>query len=360
MVPEMDIKDLGVRQVREWFAKNAIAPFHADQCLRWIYQRQAEGFQGMSDLSKKTRDLLQDHFHNDRLALVRTAAAADGTRKFLFGLKDGHTVETVLIPEKAHYTLCISSQVGCAQGCRFCLTARGGLVRNLSCGEIVSQIRDVQRQLLPDDMPLTNIVLMGMGEPLANYRHVVAALAVITHAGTGMMYSNRRVTLSTAGMVPGILALGRDTDVNLAVSLNAADNRTRDRLMPINRRYPIEALLEACARFPLNHRRRITIEYVLMQDVNDTPEDAHRLAKRLTPLRVKINLIPFNPHPGSPFKTPSETAVVRFQEILIQKHFTVMVRKSKGRDISAACGQLRAAQAVRDSKAAVRLIPDTV
>jgi len=161
-----------------------------------------------------------------------------------------------------------------------------------------------------------------------------------------MLYSNRRVTLSTAGMVPGIPALGRDTDVNLAVSLNATDNRTRDRLMPINRRYPIESLLDACARFPLNHRRRITIEYVLMQDVNDTPEDARRLGKLLTPLRVKINLIPFNPHPGSPFKTPSETAVVRFQEILIQKHFTVMIRKSKGRDISAACGQLRAAQAV--------------
>ena len=243
------------------------------------------------------------------------------------------------IPEKNHDTLCISSQVGCAQGCRFCLTARGGLLRNLTSGEMIAQVRDVIHN--SPDRRLTNIVVMGMGEPLANYRNVVKALGIITDVETGLGITSRRVTLSTAGIAPRLADLGRDTDVNLAISLNAADDATRSRLMPINRKYPIGELLAACARYPLKPRRRITFEYILIKGINDTDEDAQRLAALLAPLQAKINLIPFNEHPESEFKRPDDDRIRQFQAILVKKNFTAVVRHSKGQDISAACGQLR-------------------
>jgi 23S rRNA (adenine2503-C2)-methyltransferase len=245
------------------------------------------------------------------------------------------------MPERGHSTLCVSSQVGCALGCRFCRTGDGGLIRNLTRGEIVAQVRDLVRKA-DDGLALTNLVFMGMGEPLANFDALVSALGTLTDNDYGLKFSGQRITVSTAGVVPRMADLGRKTRVNLAVSLNAADNETRSRLMPINRKYPIEDLLEACRRYPLPKGRRITFEYILIADVNDRPADARRLAKLLRPIRSKINLIPFNPHPGSAFRRPEETAVLAFQKILLDSHYTTIIRRSKGQDIAAACGQLAA------------------
>jgi 23S rRNA (adenine2503-C2)-methyltransferase len=221
--------------------------------------------------------------------------------------------------------------------------------RNLSAGEIVSQVRDVQLQVLAQDgMPLSNIVFMGMGEPLANYANLVQALAVITNGDWGLKISSRRVTVSTAGLVPRMADLGRDTRVNLAVSLNATEDETRSGLMPINRKYPIADLMAACRHYPLPPRRKITFEYILMKDINDSMADARRLVNLLRPIKAKINLIPFNEHPGSNFKRPDAARIGRFQEYLADRHFTVIVRHSKGQDIGAACGQLRAKQKTED------------
>jgi 23S rRNA (adenine2503-C2)-methyltransferase len=315
--------------------------FRAQQVHKWIYLRQAETFEQMTDLSKAARKLLSDHFTLRRLEIKKTETSRDGSRKYLFELHDGNLIESVLIPEKNHDTLCISSQVGCAQGCRFCLTSRGGFVRNLSAGEIISQVSDIRRDIGPQGK-LTNVVLMGMGEPLANYDNVVAALNIITDGDSGLKISTRRVTLSTAGLVPNIPRLGRDVQVNLAVSLNAADNETRNGLMPINRKYPIEKLLAACKAYPLQNRRKITFEYILIKGVNDSPAEARRLAALLRPVRAKINLIPFNVHAESTFECPDEATILEFQQILTNDNYTVMIRRSKGGDISAACGQLRA------------------
>jgi 23S rRNA (adenine2503-C2)-methyltransferase len=294
----------------------------------------------MTDLKKDIRQLLSNHFRINRLQKIRVETSIDGSQKYLFKLEDNNCVESILIPEKGHYTLCISSQVGCALGCRFCLTAKSGFVRNLTKSEIVSQVRDVLYDL-DETRRLTNIVMMGMGEPLANFENVLGAIFTITSVEAGLGFSNRRVTLSTAGLVHKIQPLGCDTRINLAVSLNATDNNTRDMLMPINRVHPIETLLEACRNYPLQPHRRITFEYILIKGINDTPEHAHRLAQLLRPIRAKINLIAFNEHDGCDFTPPDESVMLRFQEILLQKNYTAIIRRSKGRDISAACGQLR-------------------
>ncbi len=340
---EIDIKDLSRQQLTDWLGKRNQRSFRTDQILRWIYLRQIDDFNAMTNLGKALRADLQASFVNRRLQVAKESFSRDGSLKLLFRLQDELHIETVLIPEKDHYTLCISSQVGCAQGCRFCMTARGGFVRNLSAGEIISQVRDFQKRL--DDtggMPLTNIVIMGMGEPLANYENVRQALRVITDGDYGLKFSTRRVTLSTAGLVPRMADLGRDSQVNLAVSLNAADDATRTRLMPINRQYPLDRLIDACRRYPLPPRRKITFEYILMAGINDGLDDARRLVKLLHGVRAKINLIPFNEHPGSDFKRPDAEQIIRFQEFVASHHYTVMVRHSKGQDIGAACGQLRA------------------
>ena len=338
---KQNILELDQSELVSWLGNQGVQSYRADQILKWLYTRQTDSFDRMTDLSNDLRVRLTDHFSIDRLAVEHIATSADGTRKYVFKLKDGKRVESVLIPERDHYTLCISSQVGCAQDCGFCLTARIGFERNLSKAEIVSQVRDIKNDLkIPKS--LTNLVFMGMGEPLANYRNLIAAIEIITDGHFGFGFAGRRVTVSTAGLASRLADLGRDTRANLAVSLNAADNKTRNRLMPINRKFPIEKLLEACRRFPLRGGRRITFEYVLLKDVNDSPDDARRLAKLLRPIKSKINLIPFNAHPGSPYLRPDEETILRFQTILIDKHYTVMIRRSKGQDISAACGQLAA------------------
>ncbi|VTR70868.1 Dual-specificity RNA methyltransferase RlmN [Desulfosarcina cetonica] len=340
---KIDIKDLSRQALGDWLADRGERPFRTQQILQWLYSRQTDRFEAMTNLGKPLRAELDAAFVNPRLTVEHEATSQDGSLKLLFRLADGQHIETVLIPEKDHYTLCISSQVGCAQGCRFCMTAKGGFVRNLSAGEIISQVRDVQQRVAGQEgMPLSNIVFMGMGEPLANYTNVVQALDIITDGDFGLKFSTRRVTVSTAGRVPRMADLGRDTRVNLAVSLNAADDALRSRLMPINRRYPLSDLMAACRQFPLPPRRKITFEYILMQGINDRLEDARRLVKLLRPVKAKINLIPFNEHPGSEFRRPSPSQISAFQELLAEHHYTVIVRHSKGQDIGAACGQLRA------------------
>jgi 23S rRNA (adenine2503-C2)-methyltransferase len=362
-----DIKDFTREALTTWLRKREIAPYRAAQIFKWVYVRQTDSFDLMSDLGKDIRLMLSEHFIIARLKKTRVETSQDGSRKYLFQLADGKYIESVLIPEKDHYTLCISTQVGCAQGCAFCMTAKGGFSRNLTSGEIIAQVRDIQNEipLGPPlqkgealsvlsrapfskggqggfDAPLTNIVFMGMGEPLANYSNVIAAVNMITDGDFGLKISSRRVTVSTAGLAPCLSDLGRDSDVNLAVSLNAADNETRNLLMPVNRKYPLETLLEACKTFRLKPRRRITFEYILIKGVNDSAKQAKKLAEILRPVKAKINLIPFNEHKGSEFLRPEPSVILQFQEILKKQNYTVMIRESKGQDISAACGQLSA------------------
>jgi 23S rRNA (adenine2503-C2)-methyltransferase len=347
MSDPLDVKGFSEESLVHWLEQHSIASYRAGQILRWIYHRGVHSFSDMTDLSKDLRGFLSERLFISRLEVDQVQTSRDGSRKYLFRLKDGQHIESVLIPEPGHWTLCISTQVGCGMGCAFCLTGRGGLVRNLEPAEIVGQVCAV-RDDLTGDTPLTNVVFMGMGEPLANYKNVVQAIRTIA-GNNGLQFSNRRVTLSTAGLTPGIDALGQDVRVNLAVSLNAADNDTRSKLMPINRTYPIEKLLSACRKFPLPSRRTIMFEYVLIAGVNDSAEDAEKLAKLLRPLRAKINLIPFNPFNGTKFERPGDNVVEAFQQVLMDRYYTAVIRHSKGADICAACGQL--SPRLRDTEA---------
>jgi len=336
-----DILEFTRDKLVSWLTEREIAAYRADQIQKWIYLRQADNFDFMTDLSKDIRSMLSQQFKIGRLETELVETSRDGSSKYLFKLNDGKRIESVLIPERDHYTLCVSSQVGCAQDCRFCLTAVGGFERNLSRGEIVAQVRDIKKDL-GDQIRLTNIVFMGMGEPLANYKNLLSAIGILTDNDAGLRVASRRVTVSTAGLVPKITALGRDTRVNLAVSLNATDNKTRNRLMPINRKYPLEKLMEACRQYLPAPGRRITFEYILIKGINDSVDDAERLAKLLRPIRCKVNLIPFNTHEGCDFERPAEAVIQEFYDILFAKNYTVIIRRSKGQDISAACGQLKA------------------
>jgi 23S rRNA (adenine2503-C2)-methyltransferase len=342
---KINIKFLSREELKERLADMGLQSYRADQVLQWIYRHHANAFEEMTNIARADRELLASVFAITSLTLLRTETSADGTRKFLFGLEDGHAIESVLIPDEGRQTLCISSQVGCGQACRFCLTGKGGFTRNLKSSEIADQVLEVSRILRAEGgASITNIVLMGMGEPLANFDEVVKALGLIT-SDKGLGFSPRRVTVSTDGLVPEIGKLGTSgLKVNLAVSLNATTDEVREKLMPVNRRWPIAELLAACRRYPLEPRRRITFEYVLLRDVNDSEADALRLAKLLRGIRCKVNLIPFNPFPGSEFRRPDDGAVRRFQKVLLERHYTAPVRESRGRDISAACGQLRERQ----------------
>ena len=313
--------------------------FHARQVFRWVYRRGLSDMERMTDLSRALRERLAAEFSLTTPGIVSDERSADGTRKFLLELTDGRRIEAVFIPDTPAMTFCISTQVGCAMGCDFCLTGRMGLVRNLTAAEIAGQVRVLAAAtgLLEATF---NIVLMGMGEPLHNYDETMKALRIL-HSEHGLAVSPRRVTLSTVGIVPGLEQLAREPLMpNLAISLHATTEEQRTRLVPPNRRYPLADILEACRRFPLKKRNRITFEYVLLEGVNDTPEDARRLVRLLSGIRAKVNLIPLNPAPGIPYERPSDARVDRFAQILADRHLTVSVRKSRGRDIRAACGQL--------------------
>ena len=334
------IKNFTLPELEQWVESTGERGFRARQLFRHLYARNVSGWDECTDLGKPFRKLLEFGSRLHALEIEGREEAPDGTRKYLFRLDDGNFIESVLIPDPPRSTICISSQVGCAMGCGFCLTGQLGLKRNLSAAEIVDQVCQVQRDLGARTR-ITNIVFMGMGEPLANYGSVLRAIGIMTDPN-GMAFSHRRVTVSTVGLPVELGRLGADSPVNLAISLHAPDNELRSRLMPINRRYPLEELIEACRRYPLAPRKRITFEYVLLDDVNDSPKHARSLVRLLDGVRAKINLIPFNPHPGSESATPSRERIEAFQEVLLKARFAAIVRQSRGSEIGAACGQLAA------------------
>lgn len=313
--------------------------YRALQVYTGLYRRRLRSWETFSDLSKPLRSLLSERFVFAYPQADKAFQSSDGTRRYLFEVSGGHKIESVFIPEEKRDTFCISVQVGCAVECLFCLTGKLPMRRNLHPGEIVGQVLALQEDR-PTDLKRLNIVIMGMGEPLLNYDNVMSALRLMTDS-KGMCISARRVTLSTSGIVPGLERLAHEDLIpNLAISLNATTDEVRDRLIPVNRKWNIAALLDACRRFPLEPRRRITFEYVLIEGVNDAPEDALRLVQLLKGLRKKVNLIPLNADPWLDLKTPSEERVLAFQKILIDHRLTACIRRPRGADVSAACGML--------------------
>jgi 23S rRNA (adenine2503-C2)-methyltransferase len=341
-----DLRDLTLDDVEQIVAGASERSYRARQILHWIHARGAESFDEMRDLPGSLRSYLKQNFTIGHPVSSFVSRSSDGTRKLLIRLDDGEEVESVIIPTEDRVTLCMSSQVGCAMACEFCATARMGLHRNMTSSEMLSQISAARRELDAGE-ELTNYVFMGMGEPLANYPRLVRTLAIMT-SEWGMGISPRRITVSTVGLVPMMERLLSETPVNLAVSLHATTNELRDRLAPINKRYPLEVLLDACRNLPIKRRSRITFEYVMLAGVNDSIADARRLVKLIAPLRGKINLIFFNPLPDSPLRTSSRAAVEAFQAILRNANLTATIRESRGLDIAAACGQLYAEQHATD------------
>ncbi len=317
--------------------------FRAAQLLKWIYHHGVVDFGAMTDLAKPLRSRLEGIAEVGLPAIAREEQSSDSTRKWLLQLADGNCIETVFIPEDGRGTLCVSSQVGCALNCSFCATARQGFNRNLTAAEIVGQVWLAERLLhkdASDGPPLTNIVLMGMGEPLLNYDNVVAAMRVMLD-DFGFGLSRRRVTLSTAGVVPAIERLAQDCPVSLAVSLHAADDALRDVLVPLNRKYPIARLLQACRRYVAGEpRRRVTFEYTMIEGVNDGIEQARRLRRLLADMPAKVNLIPFNPVKGLSYRRSDAAVIDRFRDALLAGGIMTITRRTRGEDISAACGQL--------------------
>lgn len=333
---KIDLKNLSPDELLEFLSGMGKERFRCDQLLRWIYKRGVTDLDQMTDLSKVLRaELAEKAIISDwQTDIVETST--DGTKKYLFCLEDGSSVETVRIPmENDRSTLCISTQVGCAMQCDFCLTGSFGFTRNLTSAEIVNQVCAVLKE-----GPINNIVLMGMGEPLHNLDNVVRALKIF-YAPTGLDYGTRKVTLSTCGLVPQMAELGKQITVNLAVSLNATTDEVRDKLMPVNKRYPLKELMAACRNYPLPSHRRITFEYILIRDLNDSIVDAKRMVKLLHGIKAKVNLIPFNDHEGSHYRCPDRDTIEAFQVYLLDHNVVAIRRASKGQDISAACGQLK-------------------
>ena len=346
----LNAAELDLPELESALEQRGCERFHARQLYRWIYKRGVVDFDSMTDLSIDLRARLAAEFEVATPRVAADSRSVDGTRKFALELADRRCIEAVFIPDTPSMTFCISTQVGCAMGCRFCLTGKMGLVRNLTAGEIAAQVRVLASATGMLEHPF-NIVLMGMGEPLHNYESTMKALRML-HSEHGLAISPRRVTLSTVGIVPGLKRLGHEPLMpNLAISLHATTEEQRSALVPPNRKYPLAEILETCRRFPLKRRSRITFEYVLLAGVNDTPEDARRLARLLAGIKSKVNLIPLNPAPGIPYERPSDASVDRFARILADRHLTVSVRKSRGQDIRAACGQLIVEGGVRKSAA---------
>lgn len=336
-----NIKTLSLDELKELFESYGEKPFRLQQLIQWLYDRQVSFFDEMTDMKKDLREKLNSEFFIGKLNKTFEQESIDGTRKYLFKLEDGKTIESVFIPSEKRNTLCVSSQVGCAMDCQFCLTATMGLFRNLSLFEIVDQVGAVIRDLKErsDPRKLTNLVFMGMGEPLANHKNLYAALSILLN-DRAFNFSKNHITVSTSGLAPEIEKFGDKTTVNLAISLNATTDQVRDEVMPINKKYPLQRLFESCQKMNLPKRKRITFEYVMLHGVNDSLEDARRLVKILSKLRAKVNLLPFNEFPDSPYKRPPDDWVLKFQKILLDKGFVAVIRRSRGRDILGACGQL--------------------
>ncbi len=312
--------------------------YRVKQIFRWLHQKLASDFSQMSDVGKTLRENLQHRFVISYPTIQKIQTSKDGTRKFLFRLHDGHSIEAVYIPEVKRSTVCLSSQVGCALGCTFCLTAQMGFLRNLEPYEIITQFYGIKKELKLDR--ISNIVFMGMGEPLLNHKNVIRAITILT-SDFGQGVASRRITVSTAGVVKNIEPLLSETKVSLALSLNATEDSLRDKIMPINKKYPLKTLIETLETLPMPKRRRVTIEYVLIKNVNDTLDDAKRLVRLLSRVRAKVNLIPYNENPYISMNAPELKRIDEFHSYLIGKNITTMIRKQRGLDILSACGQLR-------------------
>ena len=327
-----------------WFSALGERPFRARQIMQWVYQRSEADFEAMTDIAKPLRHKLQEIADVRTPELITEQLSADGTRKWVLKVDSGNAVETVFIPEADRGTLCISSQVGCAMDCQFCATATQGFSRNLSAAEIIGQVWYAQKALnaVPKEQRvISNVVFMGMGEPLANYEHVLTAINVLLD-DLGYGLSKRRVTVSTSGLVPFMDRLRESVDTALAVSLHAPNDELRNEIVPINKKYPLDDLMAACRRYTQGKERQMHIvyEYVMLDGVNDKPEHARALAKLLSGMPAKVNLIPFNPFAGTQYKTSRPEVVRAFADILRQKRIIATVRKTRGDDIDAACGQL--------------------
>jgi 23S rRNA (adenine2503-C2)-methyltransferase len=341
-----DLRALPLDALAPLVASLGAKPFRARQLFRWLHHKGAASLEEMTDVPRDLRAGLAARTSLTVLERAMEQRSVDGTIKWTWRTHDGKLVESVYMPEPGRRTLCVSSQVGCAVGCTFCMTATMGLARNLGPGEIVDQVHRANRRLVElgvaeGPRPVTNLVFMGMGEPLANYPSLKVALELLL-AEDGPNFSQRRVTVSTSGVVPVMRRLGAETQVKLAVSLNATTDAQRSAIMPINRRWPLAEVLAACREFPARNGRRITFEYVLLGGQNDSLEDARRLADLVRGIPAKVNLIPYNENPGLGFSAPPPARVAAFQEALAARNLTVVVRRHRGRDIAAACGQLAA------------------
>jgi 23S rRNA (adenine2503-C2)-methyltransferase len=355
MTSPRNLIGLGINELKAELAALGLEPFRAKQVWSWIYCRGVTDFAAMSNLAKPVRDRLAEHFHIGRPTVTAHRQSDDGTRKWLACMDDGQEVECVHIPEDDRGALCVSSQVGCPMGCRFCHTGTQKLVRNLTAGEIVGQVLLARDELgawpttpsllreAQSRRTLTNIVLMGMGEPLNNYDNVAKAIKIVMDSD-GIAIGKRKITLSTCGVVPMIRRCGDELGVGLAISLHAVTDELRDELMPINRKYPIKELLKASRTYPAaSNARRITFEYVMLKGINDSPADARALVKLLAGIPAKINLLPYNPWPDSPYECSDRAAIEKFGDIVNRAGYASPVRTPRGRDIMAACGQLRSA-----------------
>lgn len=359
---KINLLDLDAEGIRVWCASIGQKPFRATQLARWIHRYCCDDFDAMTNLAKEFRARLKDLAYIKAPSIIREHKSADGTRKWLFDVGNGNAVEAVFIPEDDRGTLCISTQAGCAMGCLFCSTGKQGFNRSLTTGEIVGQLWTAERELRreggitdPNDRVISNVVLMGMGEPLQNLDNVIPALRIFLD-DNGYGLSRRRVTVSTSGLVRQMDKLGEAVPVALAVSLHAPDDALRDKLMPVNKKHPLEELLAACRRYlKVAPRDFITFEYLLLGGINDAPEQARALVKLVKTVPCKFNLIPFNPFPDSDLKQPEREKVLAFAKILNDAGIVTTVRKTRGDDIAAACGQL--AGEVRDrTRRAIRLV----
>ena len=357
-----DLRSLSLEELSLLVDRMGERQFRARQLFRWLHFRGAASLEEMTDLPRAFRERLAQESRLATLAIDAVQQSSDGTRKYRLRTQEGKFIEAVYMPDegaesfdpeseeeeprRVRRTLCVSTQVGCAMGCGFCMTATMGLLRNLTAGEIADQVYRVNADLralgLPGERPLTNLVYMGMGEPLHNYAQVMRSLQLLLHE-EGANFSHRHITVSTSGLVPNIVRFGEETQVKLAVSLNATTDEQRARLMPVDKKWNIAALMDAVRRFPSRQGRRVTLEYVLLRGVNDSPEDAARLAALLKGLPVKVNLISYNENPGLGFGDPGPERVQSFRQDLTRRGVTALVRKNRGRDISAACGQLAVA-----------------
>jgi 23S rRNA (adenine2503-C2)-methyltransferase len=338
---KINLKGLELHELEELMQKWGQQKFRARQLMLWLYHKRAKNFDEMTDISKVFRtDLIEKAYISQPKLVTKMSSAIDDTVKYLFHLQDGNRIESVLMYDQNRVTVCISTQVGCVQGCAFCATGMMGFCRNLTAAEIIGQLMAIESDL-GGGKKATNVVFMGMGEPLANYKPMMKALQLMT-AAEGLMVAARKITVSTSGLVPKIKTFTNEgLKVGLAVSLNATTNEMRNRLMPINKKYPLEDVLHAAKKWAIKIGRRVTIEYVLIRGLNDSSADAHRLCNMLRGIPSKLNLIPFNEIEGLDFQRPEPEKVEQFRQIVASKYYVAPVRLSRGLDISAACGQLR-------------------